>query len=219
MTAPFPIHEALRRVRRAIRPYPPAMLVTLKREGWRSAYAQAVACVLSIRTRDEASLVAARRLFALAPRPEDVRAADVETIAGWLAGVRFPVQKARQIRALAEAATARGGNLPCDEGQLRALPGLGPKCAALVLTHACNQPRVAVDVHVHRVVRRWGLVRTRTPAATQRALERLLPPRIGGQLNPLLVPFGKHVCTPTRPRCSICPLAAFCPKEGVQDAR
>ena len=74
-------------------------------------------------------------------------------------------------RTLAE----HGGTLPCDNATLLSFAGVGPKCANLVLGISCNQPRVAVDVHVHRVTNRWGYVQTRTEGETT-AVDVLRPP-------------------------------------------
>jgi endonuclease-3 len=47
------------------------------------------------------------------------------------------------------------------------------------------------------------------------ALEEVLPERYQVEINRLLVPFGKHVCTGTLPRCSDCALLDMCRQVGV----
>jgi endonuclease-3 len=76
-----------------------------------------------------------------------------------------------------------------------------------------------VDVHVWRVVNRWGYVAERTPEATLRALERELPKRYWIEINRRLVPFGKHICTGSRPKCSTCPVLEYCRQVGVKEHR
>lgn len=76
-----------------------------------------------------------------------------------------------------------------------------------------------MDIHVHRVTNRWGYVRARTPEQTMEALEATLPRNYWVELNRLLVPFGKHVCTGTRPKCSTCPVLESCRQVGVTDPR
>ena len=93
--------------------------------------------------------------------------------------------------------------------------GVGPKCANLVLAIACGRPAIGVDVHVHRVTNRWGVIRTRTPEQSVAALEGVLPKRYWIDINRLLVPFGKHVCTGSRPNCSTCPVLDMCRQVGV----
>src|SRR5919197_1065613 len=86
------------------------------------------------------------------------------------------------------------GALPCEEEVLLSLPGVGPKCANLVLGIAGGISRVGVDVHVHRVTNRWGYVQARTPEQTLAALREQLPERYWVEINERLVPFGKFVC-------------------------
>jgi endonuclease-3 len=84
---------------------------------------------------------------------------------------------------------------------------------------ACGQAKISVDIHVHRVTNRWGYVATKTPEQTMDALERVLPPAYHVEINRLLVPFGKHVCTGSAPRCSNCPVLTYCRQIGVTSHR
>jgi endonuclease-3 len=80
-------------------------------------------------------------------------------------------------------------------------------------------PLIGVDIHVHRVSNRWGYVQTTTPEKTMEALQEKLPTQYWVEINALLVPFGKHVCTGTRPKCSTCPLLEMCQQVGVTSHR
>jgi endonuclease-3 len=214
---PFDIDEGVRRLREAVRPYPKAALFELAEEGFRSVFEQLVACIISIRTLDEITVVAARRLFAVARTPADVSKLEGSDIDGLIRDSTFHETKARTIREIAAVAVAdHGGILPCDDDVLLGLRGVGPKCANLVFGIACGQPRVAVDIHVHRVTNRWGYVRTKTPEQTMVALESRLPKRYWVEINRLLVPFGKHICTGRLPHCLTCPLLEMCQQVGVQ---
>ncbi len=216
----FDIEEAIRRIRRVVQSLPPAALFQLAEEGFRTPFELLVACVISVRTRDEVTVPTARRLFARARTPQDFAALDPNELAYLLRPAAFPEVKAQNLLAIARQLLAEhNGMLPCNEELLRSLPGVGPKCTNLVLGIACGIPRVAVDVHVHRIVNRWGYVRTRTPEQTIQALEQKLPHQYWVELNRLLVPFGKHVCTGITPRCSTCVLADLCPRIGVTHYR
>jgi endonuclease III len=94
------------------------------------------------------------------------------------------------------------------------LPHDGP-----ALGIACGQPTIPVDIHVHRVVNRWGYVHAKTPEQTLTALEPKLPMEYRPAINRLLLPFGKYICTGGTPRCRSCPLIEICPKIGVTKAR
>ena len=217
---PFDVDEVVRRLRVAVEPLPKAAMFQLADEGFATPFEQVVACIISIRTLEEVTLPTARRLFARARAPAEVLALSAEEIDALIGTCTFHEPKARQIREIARRAVeAHGGALPCDEAVLLGLPGVGPKCANLVLGIACQQPKISVDIHVHRVTNRWGYVRARTPEQTTVALEAVLPRDYRIEINRLLVPFGKYVCTGTRPRCSTCPVLEFCQQQGVHSHR
>jgi endonuclease-3 len=217
---PFDIGKAVRLLRQATAPYPKAALFELADEGFNSPFEQLVACIISIRTRDETTLPTARKLFAVARTPAEVSGLTVEEIQKFIAACMFFEPKSRQIHEIARRAVDEyGGEVPCDEEVLRSFHGVGPKCANLVLGIACGQPRIGVDVHVHRVTNRWGYVSGRTPEKTMEALIAKLPRRYWVEINKLLVPFGKHVCTGVAPKCSTCPLLEMCQQVGVTSHR
>jgi endonuclease III len=199
-----------------VRPLPKAAMFALAEDGHRSLFEQLVGCILSIRTLDEVSLVAARRLFSAAPDPGAIARLRPAAIDRLIGDTSFHSAKAAQIRAIARRTVDEfGGRLPCDAEVLRQFRGVGPKCAHLALGIACGERRISVDIHVHRVTNRWGYVRTAAPEATMMALERVLPPRYWVEINALLVPFGKHICTGRAPRCSACPVLDMCRQVGV----
>jgi endonuclease III len=213
---PFDIAVALRRIRQAVKPFAKAALFELYDEGFRSPFEQLVACIISIRTLDETTLPTARRLFETARTPVEMARLTVNEIDARIRACTFHEPKAGTIHAIAErVVTEFGGELPCDPDTLMSFRGVGPKCANLVLGIACGQPFIAVDIHVHRVTNRWGYVATTTPEKTMTALEAKLPRRYWVEINKLLVPFGKHICTGTAPRCSTCPVLDMCQQVGV----
>ena len=222
---PFDIDAVVARLRVGTRGLADAAMFALRdggdgHPGYGTVFQQLVACILSIRTRDETSLPVARRLFARAATPAAVAALTADEIAGLIAESTFAEAKAAQIRAIAERTVAEhGGELPADVGVLTSFRGVGPKCANLALGVATGAAGIAVDVHVHRVTNRWGYVATRTPEATMTALEGVLPRGYWVEINRLLVPFGKHVCTGVRPRCSSCPVLEYCRQVGVTEHR
>lgn len=217
---PFRIATVMARVREAVRPFAKAALFELAEEGYTSPFEQLVACILSIRTRDETTLPTARRLFALARTPAALAALTAEQIDQCIAASTFHEAKARDLLALARRVVDEfGGELPCDAETLLTFRGVGIKCTNLVLGIACGQPRVGVDIHVHRVTNRWGYVRSPTPEKTTAALEEKLPQRYWVEINQLLVPFGKHVCTGNAPHCSTCPILDMCRQVGVTTHR
>ena len=217
---PFDIGVALDRIGQAVQPWPKAALFQLADEGYTSTFEQLLACIISIRTYDEVTLPVARTLFARARTPAAVGRLSWEELDALISPSTFHERKAHQILAIARQAEERfGATLPCDRDVLLSFAGVGPKCANLVLGVACGTPVISVDIHVHRVTGRWGYVKAATPEKTLTALEATLPERYWIDINRLLVPFGKHICTGKLPKCSTCPVLSMCGQVGVTSHR
>ena len=217
---PFDIDAALPRIDQALRGFPKAAMFELAEDSFTSPFEQLVACIISIRTLDEVTLPTARRLFARARTPAEVSRLSVEEIDRLVGTCSFHEPKARQIRDIAvRVENEFGGQLPCEPEVLLSFHGVGPKCANLVLGIACDRPFIGVDIHVHRVTNRWGYVHEPTPEKTMAALIKKLPKRYWVEINRLLVPFGKHICTGRLPHCSTCPVVDMCQQVGVTSHR
>lgn len=217
---PLDIDEVFVRLRAACAGLPKAAMFDLRDRGYGSPFEQLVSAVISARTLDETTIPVSLRLFARARTPEDMAALAEAELAQLLYGATFPEPKARDILALSRAIVSEhGGQVPDAMEGLTAFRGVGPKIAALTLAVGFGQPAIAVDIHVHRITNRWGLVATRTPEQTMPALAAVLPQRYWIEINERLVPFGKRVCTGLRPRCSTCALLSMCRQVGVEDAR
>ena len=210
----FDIDEVFRLLRRATAPLPKAAMFDLRDRGYGSPFEQLVSALISARTRDETTIPVCLRLFAAARTPETMAALPEEEIVRLLYGATFPEPKARDIRALS-ASIAASGAVPDTAEGLMALRGVGPKIAALTLGVGFNKPAISVDIHVHRIVNRWGYVAAKTPERTMEALAPILPERYWIEINERLVPFGKFVCTGERPRCGTCLLLRQCRQVGV----
>jgi endonuclease-3 len=210
------VKVAIPKIRKAVEPFPKAALFQLASEGFNSTFEQLVACIISIRTRDEVTVPTAQKLFSSAHTPQAVARLRVTKIDSLIQACSFHRAKAEQIHDIAHTAVREyAGELPCDREVLESLRGVGPKCASLVLGIACDQPHIGVDIHVHRIVNRWGYVKSATPEKTMLALHEKLPKRYWIELNSLLVPFGKHICTGRLPKCSTCPVLNLCQQVGV----
>jgi endonuclease-3 len=216
----FDIHAVLRRIRNAVAEHADAAMFDLADRGFKTVFQQLVACIISIRTRDEVSLPVAIRLLEHAPTPEQMAKLTPARIDSLIKESSFHEGKAAQIRDIARrTVTEFGSELPCDFDVLTSFHGVGPKCANLTMGVACGAERISVDIHVHRVTNRWGYVSTASPEATMRALEQKLPRKYWIEINRLLVPFGKHVCTGHLPKCSTCPVLEYCRQVGVTKHR
>ena len=216
------------------RPVVGRLIARLRREqpGWRTTslaevaaqrrdpFHVLIACLLSLRTKDETTGPAAARLFALADTPETMGRLTPRRIERAIFPVGFYRTKSRVIIGICADLLARyGGRVPDRIDDLLTLKGVGRKTANLVVTMGFGKPGICVDIHVHRISNRWGFIRTRTPEESERALRSRLPRRYWIGYNDLLVSFGQNVCAPISPKCSTCPVRARCRRVGVTSSR
>ena len=179
-----------------------------------------ISCLLSLRTKDETTRRASARLFRLARTPSQMVRLSIPTIERAIYPVGFYKTKARTLRHVCQTLLTRyAGQVPDDLDELLTIKGVGRKTANLVITLAFAKDGICVDTHVHRISNRWGYVKTKTPEQTEMALRQKLPRRYWQIYNDLLVTFGQHLCHPTSPWCSRCPLEHCCAKIGVQHSR
>jgi len=175
-----------------------------------------VTTILSARTRDETTTEVTHRLFAAIDTLDDLRRVPVGKLEKLIFPVGFYRMKARHLKQLPDALDEHfQGRIPDTVEALCALPGVGRKTANLVVSVAFDKPAICVDVHVHRITNRFGLIRTATPLETEMTLRRELPKRYWKTWNRYLVSYGQTVCTPLRPKCGGCPIRPWCDRVGV----
>ncbi len=180
-------------------------------------YKVLISTVLSLRTKDETTKEASLRLFERAPDIFKLKELSEEEIEKLIYPVGFYKTKAKNLKKIAKIIVDKyDGVVPSDLDELLKLPNVGRKTANLVLAKGYNIPAICVDIHVHRISNRLGLVKTKTPIETEFALSKILPKKYWIEFNDLLVPFGQNICRPTSPFCSRCPIYDFCDRVGVQ---
>lgn len=218
---PFHVDEVVRRVRLAVADKPKAVLFELAQRGYGSPFEILAACIITIRTLEEVSLSTSLRLLEVARTPAEMAKLSPAKIDELIHACTFHEPKSRTIHAIARRVVEEfGGKLPCDFETLTGFSGVGPKCANLALGIACDSPGgIPVDIHVHRVTNRWGIIDAKTPEKSMAALEAVLPKRYWVEINKLLVPFGKFVCTGKQPKCTGCPVLEYCRQIGVTTHR
>ena len=210
------LDRVIRRLRRLVRQWDEPVVGRYKAD----PFATLISCLLSLRTKDQTTREAARRLFRLARTPQTMRKLSLPAIERAIYPVGFYRTKARTIRAVCHTLLDRyGGRVPSELEALLTIKGVGRKTANLVVTLAYQRHGICVDTHVHRITNRWGYVVTTTPERTEWALRQRLPLRYWITLNDLLVTFGQHLCHPTSPWCSRCPIAWACARVGVRHSR
>ncbi len=186
----------------------------------RDPYQVLIACLLSLRTKDETTGPAARRLFSLADTPEKMVTLTPAQVKKAIYPVGFYKTKAQTVLDVSQRILdVYEGRVPDDIDELLTFKGVGRKTANLVVTLGFQKPGICVDTHVHRISNRWGYVETENPEQTEMALRKSLPKRFWIGYNDLLVAFGQTLCHPTSPKCSLCPIERFCEKIGVERSR
>ncbi len=170
-----------------------------------------VAAMLSHRTRDEVTDSAARSLYIRYKKCEELAKASYDEVLMLIHNVGFRSVKARRIIEAARFLSEHHGcKVPPDLDSLIEIAGVGRKTANVVLADAFGIPAIAVDTHVHRISNRIGFSDSGDPAEVEKDLEEIVPRSMWVGFNPALVEFGKHVCLPRKPRCSICSIRRFC---------
>lgn len=172
--------------------------------------------MLSARTKDDTTLKAVTTLFNIADSPKGVLAIGRPALERLLFGIGFYKAKAAHLLGCCRMLERRGG-VPDTIDGLMDLPGVGRKTANIVLARAFGRDTLGVDVHVHRISNRLGIVRTRKPEETELVLMHAVPRRLIRTLNRDFVAFGQTVCLPRKPLCGICPVRKFCWRIGVQE--
>lgn len=179
-----------------------------------------VSTILSLRTKDEVTSVAASRLFQKARTPGQLLTLGESAVAKLIYPVGFYPTKAKRLIEISRIILDRyRGEVPDTIETLLELPGVGRKTANLVLVEGFKKDAICVDTHVHRISNRIGYVDTRTPEQTEFALREILPRKHWIRYNELLVAFGQVLCRPISPFCSRCPVSDMCPRIGVEKSR
>ncbi|MFH1074607.1 MAG: endonuclease III, partial [Candidatus Firestonebacteria bacterium] len=175
-----------------------------------------ISTMISLRTKDEVTAEASKKLFILAGSPAEMIKLTGRAVEKAIYPAGFYRVKAKAIKKTAKMLLEKyNGKIPDTLEELLTLTGVGRKTANLVLTLGFNKYGICVDTHVHRITNRWGYVKTKNPEETEFTLRKKLPKKHWKIINDLLVTYGQNLCSPVSPRCSSCLIAAYCGKIGV----
>ncbi|MGB3165241.1 MAG: endonuclease III [Alteraurantiacibacter sp.] len=180
-------------------------------KGQPDAFRSCISCMLSAQSLDRNTAEASKALFALATTPEEMLALDDEVVARVIKPCGLYNMKARNIRKFCTALLSEhGGVVPDTREGLLALPGIGRKCADIVMSFTFGKDVIAVDTHVHRVCNRIGLTEAKTADKTAQQLEDRSPGWALRDGHFWLIQFGKRICTSRSPKCAACPVNDLC---------
>jgi endonuclease-3 len=185
-----------------------------------SPYETLISCLLSLRAKDEVTEVISENLFKVANTPEKMLEIPEKQLKEIIFSSGHYNKKAEAIRHVSRELIEKfHSQVPQTFEELISIKHIGPKTANLVLSFSFNQKYIVVDTHVHRIPNRLGWVKTKTPEQTEKALEKILPDNYWTEINGLFVLFGKTICVPVSPKCSICPIKQYCKRIGVESFR
>ena len=183
----------------------------------RSPYKVLLSTIISQRTKDNITMEASNRLFKIACDPEKMIKVSVDKIAEAIYPSAYYNVKSVWIMENSKTILEKfHGRVPDKIEVLLKLNGVGRKTANLVLIEGFGKEAICVDTHVHRISNRLGLVNTKKPDETEKALLDVLPKRYWIRLNEMLVTFGQHICTPISPKCANCGLNKICDKNNLK---
>ena len=179
-----------------------------------------ISCLLSLRSRDETTEKISNELFQIADTPEKLIKIPLKRLEGIIYSTGHYHKKALTLIHVSNEIINRfRGQVPRNKEDLMSIKGIGPKTANIVLNFAFNQLTLPIDTHCHRIPNRLGWVNTRTPEQTEKDLEKILPKQYWFEFNGIFVLFGRTICTPISPKCSMCPINRYCPRICVRTSR
>ena len=186
----------------------------------RAPWAVLVSTIISLRTKDEVTLIASEKLLKKAGSPAELNAMKEAGIEKLIYPAGFYRNKAASLKKIAKILLEEyNGEVPDSMDKLLVLPGVGRKTANLVLNEAFGIDAICVDIHVHRISNRLGLLESKTPDETEMILRQILPKKYWKRINYLLVLYGQNLCRPVSPFCSQCIISEFCVQCGVDHSR
>lgn len=170
-----------------------------------------IGTILSARTRDETTTNVIKMLFSKFKTPEELSRANLKEIKELIQKIGFYNVKAARIKEVSKILVEKyNSKVPPNLEDLLSFPGVGRKTANCVLVYGFRKPAIPVDVHVHRISNRIGIVNTKNPEETEIVLQKSIDRKHWIAVNETFVVFGQNICLPIKPKCNVCRLTKLC---------
>lgn len=170
-----------------------------------------IGTILSARTRDETTTNVIKMLFSKFKNPEELSRANLKEIKELIQKIGFYNVKAARIKEVSKILVDKyNSKVPPNLEDLLSFPGVGRKTANCVLVYGFRKPAIPVDVHVHRISNRIGIVNTKKPKETEIVLQKSIDRKHWIAVNETFVVFGQNICLPIKPKCNVCRLTKLC---------
>lgn len=170
-----------------------------------------IGTILSARTKDEVTTTVIKALFSRFKKPEDLARANINDIKKLIQKIGFYNVKASRLKEVSQIIIKKyDGKVPSNLDELLTLPGVGRKTANCVLVYGFKKHAIPVDIHVHRISNRIGIVNTKNPEETENVLQNKIEKKYWIRVNETFVTFGQNICLPIKPKCGVCQLTKMC---------
>lgn len=179
-----------------------------------------ISCLLSLRARDETTEIVSENLFKVANTPEKIIKLPLPKLKKIIFKSGHYNKKAKALKHVSKILIKDyKSKVPDTYEELISIKHIGPKTAKIVLAFAFGQNFIPIDTHCHRIPNRLGWIKTKTAEQTDKELPKILPKKYWREFNSLFVQFGREICNPISPKCSICPIKKYCKRIGVKKSR
>ena len=170
-----------------------------------------IGTILSARTRDEVTTAVIKALFSRFKNPDEISKANLSEIKKLIQKIGFYNVKASRLKEVSQLIIKKyNGKVPSNLNDLLTLPGVGRKTANCVLVYGFKKAAIPVDIHVHRISNRIGIVNTKNPEETENVLQKSIDKKYWIRVNETFVTFGQNICLPIKPKCNVCQLTKMC---------
>lgn len=185
-------------------------------------YEMAIAVILSAQTTDASVNQVTPALFEKYPTVLSLANANIHDVEKCISRLGLYRNKARAIQGFAKGVIQNyDGKVPNTMDELVTLPGVGRKCANVILSECFQIPSLAVDTHVARISKRLGLAYQKDSVETiERKLRKKIPQEKWIQAHHQMIFFGRYKCKARNPICTNCPFVAHCHEKNkkIEDA-
>ncbi|HEY7777779.1 MAG TPA: endonuclease III [Nitrososphaeraceae archaeon] len=170
-----------------------------------------IGTILSARTRDETTTNVIKILFSKFKNADELSRANLKDIKELIQKIGFYNVKAARIKEVSKILVEKyNSKVPSNLEDLLSFPGVGRKTANCVLVYGFRKPAIPVDIHVHRISNRIGIVNTKKPEETETVLQKSIDRKYWTAVNETFVVFGQNICLPIKPKCNVCRLTKLC---------
>ena len=170
-----------------------------------------IAILMSAQATDKQVNIVNRNFFEFLIKPSDAKELWLEEITEFINSISFFNNKAKNILKTCEILEKKyNSKIPKTIEELITLPWVWIKTAKVFLAVILDAPYIWVDTHVHRVLNRLWLVKTKTPLETDKKISKNFTKTDHAKLHNTLVLFWRYHCQARKPKCETCPFSEKC---------